>query len=126
MVTIWTTGQTVEIEAIVRLAPLAPVSRETLEEATIDVEQVLAQQTLEITGGASASANLQTGSIEIDVALTGETMGELAQKLALIVTRLDHHYESTRLSPPSCDTGLPAWSVRESQMRRLLPERAVS
>lgn len=94
-----TSGQTIEMEAVLRLAPVHPVSREELEEATMEVEQVLDQYALSITDGASASANFATGSVEIDLVLTGTTMGELHQKVALVVTQLDRYCDSMRIAP---------------------------
>jgi len=75
-------GQTIEMEAILRLAPARSVTRADLEDATMEVERVLEQYALEITDGASASANFETPSIEIDIVLTGGSIGELYQKVA--------------------------------------------
>ncbi len=91
--------QTIEMEAILRLAPVDPVSREALEDAAMEVDQVLEQYALAITDGASASANFETGSVEIDIVLTGSSMGELHQKVALIVTQLDRYCDSMRIAP---------------------------
>ena len=92
-------GQTIEMEAVLRLAPVHSVEREELEDATMEVEQVLDQHALPITGGASASANLDAGCIEIDIVLTGASMGELHQMVALIVTQLDRYCDSVRIAP---------------------------
>jgi hypothetical protein len=92
-----TVGQTIEMEAVLRLAPIRPVGREELEDATMEVEQMLDQYALQVTDGASASANFETGCIEIDIVLTGASMGELHQKVALIVTQLDRG--SLRIAP---------------------------
>jgi hypothetical protein len=91
-------GQTIEMEAILRLAPARPVTRADLEDATMEVERVLEQYALEITDGASASANFETPSIEIDIVLTGGSIGELYQKVALIVTQIDR-YCSLQVAP---------------------------
>ncbi len=116
-------GQTIEMEAILGLAPVNPVDRESLEAVTMEVEQVLEQHALGITDGTSASANFETGAIEIDVVLTGETMSELYQKVALIVTQLDRHCSSMRVAPPTPGAAdLPAMAVQGSQMRRLTPD----
>lgn len=116
-------GQMIEMEAILSLAPVNPVDRESLEAATMEVENVLDQHALGITEGASASANFDTGTIEIDVVLTGETMSELYQKVALVVTQLDRHCGSLSVAPlaPGA-TNLPAMAVQGSQMRRLTPD----
>lgn len=95
-----TVGQAIEMEAVLRLAPMHPVEREELEDATMEVEQVLDQYALPITDGASASANLATGCIEIDIVLTGASMGELHQMVALIVTQLDRYCDTVRIAPP--------------------------
>lgn len=89
----------IEMEAVLRLAPVHPVGREELEDATMEVEQVLDQYALAITDGASASANLKTGCIEIDIVLTGASMGELHQKVAIVVTQLDRYCDSMRIAP---------------------------
>lgn len=118
------TDQTIEMEAILGLAPVNPVAREELEEAAIDVERVLDEHALAITDGASASANFETGCIEIDIVLTGATMGELYQKVALIVTQLDRH-SSMRVAPLTQGApNLPVMAVQGSQMRRLKPDSA--
>lgn len=116
--------QMIEMEAIVGLAPVNPVSREKLEEAAIEVERVLDEHALAITDGASASANFETRCVEIDIVLTGATMGELYQKIALIVTQLDRH-SSMRVAPltPGA-TNLPVMAVQGSQMKRLKPDPA--
>jgi hypothetical protein len=120
-----TDAQTIEMEAILGLAPVNPVPREGLEAAAMEVEQVLDQHALGITDGASASANFKTGTIEVDLTLTGETMSELYQKVALIVTQLDRHCSSMRVAPLTPDdTNLPAMAVQGSQMRRVTPEPA--
>ncbi len=93
------TDPMIEMEAILRLAPVNTVSREALEDATMEVDQVLEQYALSITDGASASANFETGSVEIDIVLTGASMGELHQKVALIVTQLDRYCDSMRIAP---------------------------
>ncbi len=118
------TDQTIEMEAILGLEPVNPVAREELEEAAIEVERVLDEHALAITDGASASANFETGCIEIDIMLTGATMGELYQKVALIVTQLDRH-SNMRVAPLTQGApNLPVMAVQGSQMRRLKPDAA--
>lgn len=56
-----TVGQAIEMETVLRLAPVHTVTREQLEDATMEVEQVLDQYALSITDSASASANLTAG-----------------------------------------------------------------
>jgi hypothetical protein len=90
--------QMIEMEAVLCLAPVRAIDRAELEDATMEVEQVLDQYALDLTDGASASANLEAGCIEIDFVLTGASMGELHQKVALIVTHLDR-YCSLRIAP---------------------------
>lgn len=114
-------GQTIEMEAIVGLAPVNAVGREALEEATMDVERVLEEYVLPITNGASASANFETGCIEVDIILNGATMGELYQKVALIVTQLDR-YCDINIAPltPGAEH-MPPIAVQGSQIRRVSP-----
>ena len=111
------THQIIEIEVIVRLAPTLRVDRPVLEAATMEIERILDQHALGITHGASASANFEAGTVEIDVVLSGETMSELSQKVALIVTQLDRHCESMQIDSGS--TRAPALAVQASQMRRV-------
>lgn len=112
-------GQTIEMEAILTLAPVGAVARDALEDATMDVERALDEYVLGITDGASASADFKKGCIEVDVTLTGATVGELYQKVALIVTQLDRYctISIAPLQPGAAD--LPAMTVLGSQMRRL-------
>jgi hypothetical protein len=81
----------ITMDAILQLAPVVPIPREQLEDAVMEVEEALDQHALELTDGASASANFENGWIEIDLRLTGATVGELHQKIALIVTQLDQY-----------------------------------
>jgi hypothetical protein len=114
-------GQMIEMEAILGLAPVRPVGREELEDATMDVERVLDEYVLPITEGASASANFERECIEIDIVLTGATMSELYQKVALIVTQLDR-YCAIKIAPLTAGaTNLPAMEVQGSQIRRVAP-----
>ncbi|MGP0101577.1 MAG: hypothetical protein ACLPUT_08155 [Solirubrobacteraceae bacterium] len=118
-----TAGQTIEMEAILTLAPVNTPGREALEDATMDVERVLDEYVLPITDGASASANFETGCIEVDIVLNGATVGELYQKVALIVTQLDRYCEINiaPLSPGATD--LPSMTVQGSQIRTVAPEQ---
>lgn len=120
-------GQAIEMEAILTLAPVDPVRRDALEDITMDVERVLDEHMLSITDGASASTNLDTGCIEVDVTLTGATMSELYQKVALIVTQLDR-YCAINIAPlaPGA-THIPPVTVQGSQMHRVPtePDRAL-
>jgi hypothetical protein len=117
------TGQTIEMEAILRLAPVNAVSREALEEATMEVDQVLEQYALAITDGASASANFETGCVEIDIVLTGASMGELHQKVALIVTQLDRYCDSLRIAPLGTQREHMSLALQGSQTRLRTSER---
>lgn len=114
-----TIDQVIEMEAVLCLAPVHAVHREELEDATMEVEQVLDQHALDLTDGASASANFETGCIEIDFVLTGASMGELHQKVALIVTQLDR-YCSLRIAP--LGTTPPQLAVQGSQTRLRTPD----
>jgi transcriptional regulator with XRE-family HTH domain len=64
--------------AVITFTPANVLDQKALEDATIAVERILDQQ---VASGASASANLQTGCIEGDIALDGITAAELARKL---------------------------------------------
>lgn len=113
----------IEMEAILALAPVRAVGREALEDATMDVEHVLDEYVLPITNGASASANFEKGCIEVDIVLGGATMGELYQKVALIVTQLDR-YCDIDIAPlhPGGTMPMPPMTVQGSQMRRVTHE----
>jgi hypothetical protein len=116
-------GQTIEMEAIVGLAPVNAVGRAALEDATMDVERVLDEYVLPITNGASASANFEKECIEVDIILNGATMGELYQKVALIVTQLDR-YCDINIAPLAPGTEqLTPMTVQGSQIRRVTPGR---
>lgn len=112
------------MEAILTLAPVRQVGREALEDATMDVERVLDEYVLRITDGASASADFKRGCIEVDITLTGATMTELYQKVALIVTQLDRYCE-IKIAPlhPGA-TDLPMMTVQGSQIRRVAPDQS--
>jgi hypothetical protein len=113
--------QTIEMEAILTLAPVSQVARDALEDVTMDVERVLDERVLPITDGASASANFETGCIEVDITLVGATMPELYQKVALIVTQLDRYCDINIAVLHPEATNLPAMTVQGSQMRRVAP-----
>jgi len=117
-------GQTIEMEAILALAPVRAVGRETLEEATMDVERVLDEYALPITDGASASANFGRGCIEVDLVLSGATMGEVYQKVALVVTQLDRYCDIgiAPLGPHAVE--VPPMTMQGSEIRRVAPERS--
>jgi hypothetical protein len=113
-----TAGQTIEMEAILTLAPVNTPERGALEDATMDVERVLDEYVLPITDGASASANFKTGCIEVDIVLTGATMSELYQKVALIVMQLDRYCDISIAPLNPGATNLPM-TVQGSKMRRV-------
>jgi hypothetical protein len=114
--------QTIEMEAILGLAPINAVDRGALEDATMEVERVLDEYVVPITDGASASANFEEGCIEVDIVLTGATMSELYQKVALIVTQLDRYctMNIAPLGPGAMQ--LPPIAVQGSQIRRVTPD----
>jgi hypothetical protein len=117
-----TVGQMIEMEAVLGLAPAQPIGREGLEDTTMEVERVLDQYAVSITDGASASANFEMGCIEVDLVLRGATMGELYQKVALVVTQLDRYcgMDIAPLEPGAMH--LPPIAVQGSQMRRVEPD----
>jgi hypothetical protein len=117
-------GQIIEMEGILALEPTNQVGREALEDATMDVERVLDEYVLPITNGASASANFENGSIEVDIVLQGATVGELYQKIALIVTQLDRYCDLNIALPGPHATNLPHMTVQGSQIRRVTPDHS--
>jgi len=107
------------MEAVVRLAPVQRVSSEELEDATMEVERTLAEHTLDLTDGASASANFAEGTVEIDLQLTGGSVGELHQRIALVITQLDR-YCGLNIGLPS-DIPRPPMTVQSSATQVLVP-----
>jgi hypothetical protein len=89
------------MSAVLRLAPTASISREQLEEATMRVEEALAGHANDLTDGASASANFVDCSIEIDLLLDGASVGELHEKLAQVIMRLEQHLDFSITPRPS-------------------------
>lgn len=117
------TEPVIEMEGILGLAPVHPIEREEFERVTMEVERVLDEHVLAITEGASASTNFELGQIEIDLMLTGATMSEIYQKVALIVTQLDRYCDNMNLAPLTAGAGnLPAMEVQSSHMRRVTHE----
>lgn len=89
------------MSAVLRLAPTARMSREQLEDATLRVEEALAEHAKDLTDGASASANFADCSIEIDLLLDGASVGELHEKLAQVILRLEEHCNISIAPAPS-------------------------
>lgn len=108
-----TSGAEIAMQAVLELRPLGPVTQDELEAATMEVEDVLASHALDLTEGASASANLSTGSIEIDLLITGASAGELHQKVALVVTQLDGHC-SINIAPLGERVEIPRMAIASS------------
>ena len=81
------------LEGVIQLMPAVPVPREELEAATLHVQDVLDEHTNDITNGASASANFARGCIEIDLVVEGESIGELHQRIAVVIGRLEQYCE---------------------------------
>ncbi|HWY18056.1 MAG TPA: hypothetical protein VNY27_05015 [Solirubrobacteraceae bacterium] len=75
----------IEGAAVLTLKASRDVSRRTLEETALDIEQILGEHVADIAPGASACANFENDSIEIDVSLTGDSPTELHQRLAAII-----------------------------------------
>ncbi len=83
---------TIEAEVVIMLAPGAgPVPRETLEDTTLHVEDVLTRHGADIAPGASASTNLVAGTIEIDAVIEATTPAELHQKISELMEVLASH-----------------------------------
>jgi hypothetical protein len=100
------------MSAVLRLSPTARMSREQLEEATLRVEEALAEHATDLTDGASASANFADCSIEIDLLLDGASVGELHEKLAQVILRLEEHCNvSIRPGPSAAELVAPALAV---------------
>jgi hypothetical protein len=125
--------QTIEMEAILGLAASHAVGREDLEEATMEVERVLDEFVIAITDGASASADFEAGCIEVDLILTGASMGELYQKVALVVTQLDRYCETVNIAlegaavPTAAGvTQFPPMTLQGSKMKRVSPVKSAA
>lgn len=88
-----TPNATPEVEAtvVLRLQATGQISREALEETVFRVERVLEEHLADLAPGASASADFEHDSVEIDITLTGLTSTELHRDLATIVDTLEHH-----------------------------------
>jgi hypothetical protein len=112
--------QAIEMEVVLNLAATEPVGRQALEEATMEVQGVLDEHVLASTQGASASANFEMGCIELDIILTGATMSELYQVIALIVTQLDRYCRAINIAPLPAGGATPlSVMVQGSYMRRV-------
>jgi hypothetical protein len=96
----------VTAEVILTLQAVQPVSRDELEEATLHVEEVFAEHLADLTGGASASANFETCSIEIDLALSGPSRADIHQQTAQVIAALDEH-SALRLRPEAQPRSAP-------------------
>lgn len=100
------------MSAVLRLSPTTRISREQLEEATLQVEEALAEHANDLTDGASASANFAECSIEIDLLLDGASVGELHEKLAQVILRLEQHCNvSIAPGPSAAEIVAPALAV---------------
>lgn len=86
-------SELVSAEVILTLQAAQRVPRSELEEATLHVDEVLAEHLVDLTDGASASANFKTCSIEIDLALSGPSRADIHQQMAHIIAALDEHCE---------------------------------
>jgi hypothetical protein len=82
---------TPEVEAaiVLTLQATGQISREALEETVFRVERVLEEHLANIAPGASACADFEHDSVEIDISLTGLTSTELHRHLATIVDTLE-------------------------------------
>jgi hypothetical protein len=78
-------------EVVLTLQAAQTLPREELEEATLHVADVLAEYITEISDGASASANFETCSIEIDMLLTGPSQADVHGQLTRVIAALDEH-----------------------------------
>jgi hypothetical protein len=87
------TAPRITLDAVVTLAPQRAVGREELEVATMDVQEKLDAHANDIADGASASANFETGCVEIDLTIEGYSVGELYQRIGVVIDRLARHCE---------------------------------
>jgi hypothetical protein len=85
------TTPVIEAAAVLTLKVQRHVPRAVLEEATFHVEQILGEHAADIAPGASACADFENDTIEIDMTLTGNSSAELHQQLATIIDTLDRH-----------------------------------
>jgi hypothetical protein len=108
------TDVALEMEVVVKLAPAERVSRDLLEEATMEVQRALDEHTLDIADGAVASANFIDGSIEIDALLDGGSVAEIHQALALMVTRLERYCQVPIGTFHGTPGSAPSMTVRSS------------
>jgi hypothetical protein len=78
----------IEAAVILTLKAARNLSREEFEEATLYVEQILNEH---VAQSASACADFEHESIEIDMILTSDSLAELHQQLAIIVGTLEEN-----------------------------------
>ncbi len=82
---------TIEASALITLKAPQRVPRELLEAAAFHVEEVLGDHVADIAPGASACADFEHDTIEIDVTLVGGSPAELHQRLAIVIGALEQH-----------------------------------
>jgi hypothetical protein len=97
-------------EVILTLQATQTVPREALEDATLHVEEVLIEHMVDIADGASASANFEASSIEIDLLLSGNTQADIHQQIAQVLIALDK-YCALKLGIPAPLRQAPAQSL---------------
>jgi hypothetical protein len=90
----------VDTEIIVKLSPVHDVSRENLEDTAMHVEAVMGKYAQTIAPGASASACLSDGSIEIDAIVESTSPAELHRKIGQLMEVLDQHSALTICHEP--------------------------
>jgi hypothetical protein len=78
-----------EAAVVLTLEATRHISREALEEATFRVERILDEHMADIAPGASACADFEHHSVEIDISLAGLPPTELHRRLATIVDTLE-------------------------------------
>ncbi len=82
----------IEADVVLTLRATRHISRETLEGFTFQVQRILDEHMADIAPGASACADFEHDSVEIDISLTGFSPTELHQRLATIVGALERHH----------------------------------
>lgn len=82
---------TIEASALITLKASQRMPRELLEAAAFHVEEVLGDHVADIAPGASACADFEHDTIEIDITLVGSSPAELHQHLAVVIGALEQH-----------------------------------
>lgn len=85
------TTPAIEATAVLTLKASRHVARQALEDAVFHVERILGEHVADIALGASACADFEHDTIEIDIFLTGHSPTELHRHLASVIDTLEQH-----------------------------------